>query len=152
MGMVTTSGILIIDKDNRILICHPTNHPKNVWSIPKGKVNDGESIMDAAIRETFEETNINLSFFQCITPLEPQTYTHKKKRLHPFLYLEKMNPKIKIHEFEIKCNSNVEPEKGGFPEMDDFKWVSFDEAKKLLHNTQVKALEESMIFINKNNG
>ena len=29
----------------------------------------------------------------------------------------------------LKCNSMPPKESGGFPEMDDFKWVTIDEAK-----------------------
>jgi hypothetical protein len=31
--------------------------------------------------------------------------------------------------FKLKCNSNVPKERGGFPEMDDYKWVLIDEAR-----------------------
>jgi hypothetical protein len=31
-----------------------------------------------------------------------------------------------ISDIEIKCNSNVPKECGGFPEMDDYKMVSVD--------------------------
>ena len=46
------------------------------------------------------------------------------------------------NKFKIKCNSNVPEERGGFPEMDDYRWVSIDDARKFLHPTQVACLDK----------
>jgi 8-oxo-dGTP pyrophosphatase MutT (NUDIX family) len=46
-------------------------------SIPKGKVEVGETMINAAIRETHEETNINLSKADSFM-LDMVTYTHRK--------------------------------------------------------------------------
>ena len=55
----TTSGIVFI-YNNRILLVHPSNEKwDKSMSYPKGKIEDGESIKDAAIRETNEEISIN---------------------------------------------------------------------------------------------
>ena len=61
MGKTIASGLFIVRKDNKVLICHPTNHPADFYSIPKGKVEDDEIFLEAAIRETYEETNLDLS-------------------------------------------------------------------------------------------
>jgi len=140
MAKVVAAGIFLVNKYNKVLICHPTNHKPDFWSIPKGKVEDGETLLEGALRETFEETNIDLSSCQGIKQLDAVTYTHKKKVLNPFLVWEPINQEIDWTSFDIKCNSHVPENRGGFPEMDAFKFVSIDEAKKLLHETQVKAL------------
>ena len=144
------AGIFIIRKDNKVLICHPTNHATDVWSIPKGKIEEDEDAMDAAMRETYEETNIdfyhddrlsvnkNFDIFE----MDVVNYSHKKKDLKTFVFKEVKDSNIKWSEIEIKCNSNVPHERGGFPEMDDFKFVSIKEAKKLLHYTQVECIEK----------
>ena len=54
------AGIVIIDKDNRVLLVRHT-YGKKQWSIPGGMVNDGESAWDAARRELKEEINITVS-------------------------------------------------------------------------------------------
>jgi predicted NUDIX family NTP pyrophosphohydrolase len=74
--------------------------------------------------------------------MEPQTYSHKKKILYPFVVFEKDNLHLNWDKFEIKCNSNVPQDRGGFPEMDDYKWVSLDEAKTILHETQKNCIDE----------
>ena len=53
--MKISAGIIIRYKDS-ILLCHPTNAPwKDSYSFPKGLVEDDEDLIDAAIRECFEE-------------------------------------------------------------------------------------------------
>ena len=144
MAREHASGIFILRKDGKLLICHPTNHAVDFYSIPKGKIELGETKIEAAIRETFEETNINLfetnDFY--ITQLESVGYRSGKKTLHSFLYKEKLISTFDWDNIEIKCNSNVPIERGGFPEMDGYKWVEISEAKPLLHETQVIALSQ----------
>jgi RNA polymerase sigma factor (sigma-70 family) len=46
--------------------------------------------------------------------------------------------------------SNVPEDRGGFPEMDDYDWVTIDEARKLLHETQVSCLDKvKQLFLRK---
>jgi len=149
MSKTIASGIFIVNKDNEVLICHPTNHLETLWSIPKGKVESDENKIEAAIRETKEETNIDLKKVDSMIRLGPQKYVHNRKILYPYLVLETLNPRIDFSSFDIKCISKVSDDRGDFPEMDDFKWVSFDEAKKLLHYTQVPCIDEIQKTINK---
>ena len=60
-NMKISAGIVLI-KDNKILLCHPTNARWNgTYSIPKGGLERGESNISAAIRETSEEVGILIS-------------------------------------------------------------------------------------------
>lgn len=149
MAKITiAAGIFLLRENARILICHPTNHAPDFWSIPKGKLNNGETPLQAAIRETFEETNIDLKDYKAVKALTPVNYSHKKKMIHPFVVWEHANKHIDWDSFDIKCNSNVPEARGGFPEMDDYKWVTIEEARPLLHQTQVICLDEIQSFIN----
>jgi 8-oxo-dGTP pyrophosphatase MutT (NUDIX family) len=151
MAKTIAAGLFIVRKDGKLLVAHPTNHKPNFWSIPKGKVEDNETFLEGALRETFEETNLELSDNNNFTiyPMQSVNYSHKKKILYPFLFLEKTNSKFKWDEVELKCNSNVPDERGGFPEMDEFKWVTLDEARELLHNTQVACIDKILEFMTK---
>lgn len=143
---VIAAGIFIVKKDGSLLVCHPTNHAVDFWSIPKGKVEEGETMHEAALRETFEETNIDFNnisdLHYSVHALEPVNYGHKKKMIHPFVHIEVSNSQLPWDNIEIKCNSNVPVERGGFPEMDDYKWVTIEEARKMLHDTQVACLDK----------
>lgn len=149
MTKVLAAGIFLVNKEKQVLICHPTKHPADVWSIPKGKIEFGEEALDAAIRETQEEANIDLTEGDSFIPLEIQTYSHKKKSLKAFLFLESENPKVDFDSFELKCNSNVPKSRGGFPEMDDYAWVDIEIARDLLHPTQVASLDKIQELIEK---
>ena len=143
MSKVTAAGVFLVDKSNKLLICHPTRHPANVWSIPKGKVEAFETFINACVRETFEETNIDLSDYKHkMVMLDSVNYSHRKKMLIPFVLFENECDDLDLSMVTIKCNSNVPEERGGFPEMDDYKWVSIEEASKLLHETQVACLDK----------
>lgn len=143
MGKTIAAGVFIINKNNKVLICHPTNNKPNVWSIPKGKVEALETYVDACVRETFEETNIDLSAYKDkLIMLDSVNYSHKKKMLIPFVLFENDCQYLDLSLVTIQCNSNVPKERGGFPEMDEYKWVTIDDARKLLHDTQVACLDK----------
>jgi 8-oxo-dGTP pyrophosphatase MutT (NUDIX family) len=151
MSKILAAGVFLVRNNGKILICHPTNHKPDFWSIPKGKLDDNETPLAAAIRETFEESNISLLFNEKnIIALEPVNYGHKKKMLYPFVFFESMSVVLDWDKFDIKCNSNVPLDRGGFPEMDDYKWVSIEEARPLLHETQAACLDKIKSLIETN--
>jgi 8-oxo-dGTP pyrophosphatase MutT (NUDIX family) len=151
MSKTLAAGVFLVRKNGTILICHPTNHKPDFWSIPKGKLDDNETPIAAAIRETFEESNISLLFNEKnIIALEPVNYGHKKKMLYPFVFFESMSVVLNWDNFDIKCNSNVPLDRGGFPEMDDYKWVTIEEARPLLHETQAACLDKIKSLIEAN--
>lgn len=151
MAKTLAAGVFLVRKNGKILICHPTNHAADFWSIPKGKLDENETPLAAAIRETFEESNISLLFNEKnIIALEPVNYGHKKKMLYPFVFFESMSVVLNWDNFDIKCNSNVPLDRGGFPEMDDYKWVSIEEARPLLHETQAACLDKIKSLIENN--
>lgn len=139
--MKITAGLFLVRKDFKILVCHPTNAGSDVWSIPKGMVDTGEDPLTGAIRETFEETNVDMTGWRFIHRLAPVKYLKTKKELYSFAIFETQN-KFDFEKFDLKCNSNVPSNKGDYPEMDGYKWVTIDEAKPLLHVAQVTALSE----------
>lgn len=151
MSKVQAAGVFLVRKDGKLLVCHPTNHAPNVYSIPKGKIENDETKFEAALRETEEETNINLNKLNGfnVYELESVTYKHGKKTLHPFLFLENNDSVIDWETIEIKCNSNVPESRGGFPEMDGYLFVTLKEAETLLHDTQVLCLDTIRKIINK---
>jgi len=62
MSKIEVSAGFVILQDKKILLEHPTGSKWiGTYSIPKGKVEKGEDIFDAAVRETKEELGIEIS-------------------------------------------------------------------------------------------
>lgn len=56
---VASASVLLTTADDRLLILKA--YYKRHWSLPGGLIDDNESIIEAAVREVFEETGIKLS-------------------------------------------------------------------------------------------
>lgn len=55
----TSAGGLVVDEDGRAALIARTNRRGQLlWSLPKGHLEEGESLEDAAVREISEETGI----------------------------------------------------------------------------------------------
>lgn len=95
--MKTSSGCLIILRGEKILLGHPSSNSwRNCFTPPKGGVDEGESLIDAAIRETKEEVSITIDPSQILNTSNPfiVDYSDKKGVIFKRVYL-----------FEIRINS-----------------------------------------------
>jgi len=80
-----SAGLAII-YDNKILLAHTTSRGwYGSYGIPKGGIDDGESKLDAAIRETQEEVGINIPK-KFIDPTEYTFTVSTKKYGHKIVY------------------------------------------------------------------
>jgi 8-oxo-dGTP pyrophosphatase MutT (NUDIX family) len=130
--MIVTCGIYLYSTlQKQFLLCHATNSRFDIWSIPKGLPDENESCFDAASRELYEETGIELSKISVLKMQELPSvdYTKQKKILHPFLVITDTD----LSTFEFSCKSLVQ---GKYPEVDRYGWAGFDELGSLAHETQ----------------
>jgi putative (di)nucleoside polyphosphate hydrolase len=90
--MKTTCGVFIFDRDGKFLLCHPTGSNEKQFSIPKGLNDPGETYLETAVREVFEETGIVLKPENLKEMPEFYEYKHKNKRLKGFFtFLNKID-------------------------------------------------------------
>jgi ADP-ribose pyrophosphatase YjhB (NUDIX family) len=131
--MKISAGTCIIYK-NKILFCHPTNGSwVGTYSPAKGGVDEGETLIDAAIRETKEEVGITISKTQISNVDKPLEiiYYNKKKQIHKivYLYLVNINNLSEIGlETEIVPKTQLQLEEvdwAGFLTADEIKEKSF---------------------------
>ena len=118
-GKKITAAIVIIGKAGDILGCHSTGKPKDSgYDFPKGCVEEGETDIDAAVRECFEETNIKVDKEKLI---DCGVYPHnKEKNIHIFIYKTETIPA-----FTLGCTSYFEDKHGKMvPEVDGWMVVS----------------------------
>ena len=113
-------GIVILNAQRELLLCHVTG--QNHWDLPKGGIDSDESPLDAALRETREESGLHLAA-DALLDLGRFRYT-AKKNLHLFATLM---PRIELN--DLHCESHYTDRHSGrrLPEMDGYGW--FDLAR-----------------------
>lgn len=136
--MKTSAGLFIVTSGHELLICHPTNHPDSVWTVPKGHVEYGELNIEAAYRETDEETGLSKSILEqhtiSLQYLGEEVYIHKKKKIVGYLLI--VDNEIK--NYPLSCRSLIENTTQ--PENDKFQWLDINDAFQKIHYTQQKLL------------
>jgi predicted NUDIX family NTP pyrophosphohydrolase len=126
MARKTSSGTVLHrtrDGEVSVLLVHPSGriHATTPWGIPKGYPNDGETLEDAARRETWEETGVVPG---ALTPLGFINYRRTRKRVHAFA-----GP---APDDEPRCASW---------EIDGACYMPLEEARRRIHPDQLPFLE-----------
>jgi len=117
-------GILILNPQHELLLCHVTG--QDHWDLPKGGRHDGESPLQAALRETREETGLRLD---AAALLELGRFDYRpKKDLH--LFALRM-PRFDVA--QLHCESHFAQLGTGrrLPEMDGYGWFGFERIAEL---------------------
>ena len=138
-----SAGLLMYRKRNKELeffLVHPggprwKNKDSEVWGIPKGEVNEGEKLIDAAKREFFEETGIKSSGdFIHLGQVEQRS----GKIVHAWAFEKDWSGTIKSNTLKIIWNRR----KIEIPEVDNGNYFSFEEARKKINPAQFEFIEK----------
>lgn len=128
----------------QVLLVHPggpfwAKKDLGAWSIPKGEIEEGEDILNAARREVEEETGIAVSgSFIALQPVKQKA----GKVVYAWALEHDLDPgllKSNIFEMEWPPKSGV---KKSFPEIDKAAWFGLDEAREKIIPGQQPLLEE----------
>ena len=109
----------VVLRDGRVAVVHRPKYDD--WSLPKGKLESGESWEQAALREVEEEIGVRARLGR---ELEPVRYTHKGR------------PKVVRYWV-------MDAEGGEFvpnDEVDEVRWLAPDEARALLSHDADRGL------------
>jgi 8-oxo-dGTP diphosphatase len=109
---VLAAGGLVVKEGGEIAVVHRPRYDD--WSLPKGKLDDGEDFEQAALREVEEETGLRC---RITGTLGDTTYKDRKDRDKLVRYYE------------------MTPEDGEFApndEVDELRWLAPDDARDLL--------------------
>lgn len=120
MNKIQSAGVVVVrfenDKPYFLLL-----RAYDFWDFPKGKIEDNESKIQAAIREVNEESGISdLKFNWGRAYYETETFGRNNKVVYYFV----ASTKVK----EIYMESNPVT---GLTEHQEYRWVSYDEAMVL---------------------
>jgi 8-oxo-dGTP pyrophosphatase MutT (NUDIX family) len=128
---ILAAGGIVIDYENpepRVLLVHRPRYDD--WSFPKGKLDEGETVEAAALREVQEETGLSCRIIQKLAII--RYLTEKKKRLRPKA----------VHYFLMEFVSGDIRVPGD--EVDRADWFEFEEATRELSYEQDRKLLESI--------
>ncbi len=98
------------------------------WSLPKGKLERGESFEQAAVREVFEETGLRCRLRQ---ELSPVTYPDRKGR----------RKLVRYWLMDVAEDTGFVPN----DEVDELRWLELSAAHALLTYERDKELVASMV-------
>ncbi len=133
-----------------VLLVHPggpfwAKKDLGVWSIPKGEIDENENPLNAAKRETEEETGIKTETLQCnasiFIELKPIQQKSGKVVFAWAVESDCNTAGIKSNMFEMEWPPNSGKKKS-FPEIDKAEWFKTEEAKKRIIPGQVSLIEE----------
>ena len=127
-------GVIVTDRQ-RLLLGHASRSPR--WDIPKGGVEPGESLEDAARRELTEETGL-VAPPGALKPLGVEPYLRSKDlALFAWPVAELPDPKTLV------CSASFElPGGGRLPEFDRFGYFTIAEALALVGKNLARRLSE----------
>lgn len=146
------AGIIVFNRDKKVLICARKDQSSLRWQFPQGGINEGESVLEAALRELEEETSIRSvkpvytqdGFFRYHFPdfvkkkLHSKGIESKGQDMHwSLLYFEGDDSEINLATSE--------------PEFKAWRWADIDEAldkivffKKGVYAKAIKLLKPIM--------
>ena len=113
-AMVIVSCYIMVGNHFLLLQRHPDKLHGEKWGLPAGKVDAGEAIEDAVIREVFEETAIKI--------VSPQALGH--------VFVRHEGAEFDYHSFLWRASERL-PVTLSATEHIDYKWVTKGEASQM---------------------
>jgi predicted NUDIX family NTP pyrophosphohydrolase len=112
-----------------VLLIHPSgNYNRRApWGIPKGLPDSDEPFAQVAVRETREETGVDLS-------------AALDTGLAPLGYVEYKRSRKRIHAFAVPAPAGSEPNVACW-EIDQAKFLPIEEARRRIHPDQLPFLD-----------
>ena len=135
--LVNAAGGIVKNNHGKLLMIYK----RNIWDLPKGKIDNYESASDAALREVYEETNAS---DLTILPFSWDTYhiyIAKRVQAKPYLFFKKTKW------FLMHASSDMDL----LPQINegiaDVKWMSIGDIMKLKTYKSISCLLASVMKV-----
>ena len=134
-------GIIVLNKDNKVLVAKRIDNQKDFWQMPQGGVDVGEDYLAAAYRELEEETSIKN--VKLIKELDGLTSYVLPKNLLGVIWKGKyrgQEQKWFVMEF-FGQNSEIDI-KTENPEFCEWKWIDLEKITDLVVDFKLHVYED----------
>jgi 8-oxo-dGTP diphosphatase len=126
-AQVKAAGGLVVRADGRVAVIHRPRYDD--WSLPKGKLEAGESFEDGALREVREETGIR---GRIVDELPSTRYLDRKGRDKVVRWY-----RMDLEDDPLEFAAN--------DEVDELRWMTPAEARELLSYDHDRALVATIV-------
>jgi ADP-ribose pyrophosphatase YjhB (NUDIX family) len=113
---------VVLLQGDRILMARHERHGHSYWVLPGGEVEPGEQPEEAAVREVWEETGLEVSIERLLFVDGPRDEPGIRIKRPRYTYLAS----VIAGRLESRPDSRCHPEKGRLTDAD---WMSFDDER-----------------------
>jgi len=143
INVIESAGLLLYRASGdqwEVLLVHPAgNYNRRApWGIPKGLPEENETLAETALRETREETGVELAgeFATGLVPLGHVEYKRSRKRIHAFAA-------------PAPADARASP---ACWEIDRAEFLPIAEARRLIHPDQLPLLDRLAVHLETTEG
>lgn len=141
MSKQLSSGFLI-RSGGKFLLCRSGDEYSGKWSVPKGHVEDGETTLDAAYRETLEETGLNLKSLPYVSVKKNFSHMYSLRNKDVVVFFAD-DPTGMLIDEPLFCNEiDGEPK-----EIDAYMWADVKNARSMITRSQQELFSKKMPWI-----
>lgn len=134
MDKENSAGGVVFKDENVLLVLMKTLSGSEVWTFPKGHIEEGEKPQEAALREVFEETGV-----RCLIIDDNEFFVNSYSFIRDHKNIFKTVKWYLMKPVE-ETGKILTPE-----EIKDVKWVSISDAKKLLSYESDKKMVDLLL-------
>ena len=135
IGIITPKlgvNVALTNTNNEILILQRSDD--HLWCLPGGWVDIGENLARTAIRETKEETGLDVESLYCISIQHkgPHTFSHIQHQINILIFMKPISPGVRVK----LSHEHLE-----------YKWINSNK-NIMWHPGHDKEIQETIRFIN----
>ena len=141
MAKIISAGFAVLSKDNKILLGKTSKYnEKGSWTIFKGQKEEGETLIDTAIRELMEESGIDIisdNRLNSNTSSSPfYSFGINDKTVFVYLLQDKEGA---LDGYKFVCDSFFGDDQ---PEISEYGWFTIEEALNKVYPSQRGLIEK----------